>query len=149
MTDYKQNISLRWADLDPNFHVRHSVYYDWGATVRTDFMTSHGLTLNVMQELHFGSVLFREECLFKREIRFGDELTINFKADKIRKDYARFTMIHEIVKSDGTLCALITVDGAWIDTKLRKLTVPPLVGKEMIDSLPKTSKFEWSEITTK
>lgn len=146
MNEYSQIITLRWADLDPNFHVRHSVYYDWGATIRTDFMTSHGLTLAVMQEKNFGPVLFREECIFKREIRYGDELTINYKAQKIRKDYARFTMVHEISKTDGTLCAMITVDGAWIDTNLRKLTIPPLVGKEMIEALPKSSNFEWIEL---
>ncbi len=146
MNDYTQKIALRWADLDPNFHVRHSVYYDWGATIRTDFMTSQGLTLQVMQKEHFGPVLFREECIFKKEIRFGDELTINYKALKIRKDFARFSMIHEIVRADATLCAVITVDGAWIDTNLRKLTIPPNVGKEMIEALPKAINFEWIEI---
>jgi acyl-CoA thioester hydrolase len=145
MNEFTENIALRWADLDPNFHVRHSVYYDWGATIRTNFMNSHGLTLAVMQKEHFGPVLFREECVFKREIRFGDALTINYKALKIRKDYARFTMIHEIVKTDGTLCAVITVDGAWMDTQLRKLTVPPVIGKTMVDALPKSAQFEWTE----
>ena len=29
---------LRWSDLDPNGHVRHSVYYDWAATVRLAYL---------------------------------------------------------------------------------------------------------------
>jgi len=146
MNEYTQKITLRWADLDPNYHVRHSVYYDWGATIRTDFMNAQGLTLEIMQKEHFGPVLFREECVFKREIKFGDDLTINYKAFKIRKDFARFSMVHEILKADGTLCAVITVDGAWIDTQLRKLTIPANIGKEMIEALPKASNFEWIEI---
>ncbi|MFN0049201.1 MAG: acyl-CoA thioesterase [Cytophagales bacterium] len=146
MNEYSQKIALRWADLDPNYHVRHSVYYDWGATIRTDVMNAKGLTLAVMQDQNFGPVLFREECVFKREIRFGDELTINYKALKIRKDFARFSMIHEIAKTDGTLCATITVEGAWMDTNLRKLTTPPLIGQEMVEGLPKAANFEWIEI---
>ena len=34
MEPFKQNLQVRWADLDPNGHVRHSVYYDYGAQIR-------------------------------------------------------------------------------------------------------------------
>jgi len=77
MTDFTLPVDVRWADLDANNHVRHSVYYDWGAQARMNFLTSKGLGANVLQEQHFGPILFREECIFRREIRFGDEITIN------------------------------------------------------------------------
>ena len=38
MKEFKNSIQLRWSDLDPNFHVRHSVYYDWGAFCRIEFL---------------------------------------------------------------------------------------------------------------
>lgn len=149
MNEYKKSLEVRWADLDPNFHVRHSVYYDWAATIRTSFLYENGLTHEVMMKEHFGPVLFREECQFRREIRFGDVLEINYKALKIRKDYARFTMQHEIIGKDGTLHAIITVDGAWMDTQLRKLAMPPDIIKKMVDVLPKSEHFEWTEIPVK
>jgi acyl-CoA thioesterase FadM len=31
MTSFSKELSFRWSDLDPNFHVRHSAYYDFGA----------------------------------------------------------------------------------------------------------------------
>ncbi|AFD06490.1 acyl-CoA thioesterase [Solitalea canadensis] len=143
MTEYSKPITIRWADLDPNFHVRHSVYYDFGAQIRVDFLADNGVTPKLMIEKHFGPVLFREEAVFRKEIRSGDKLTINVKLQKLREDHSRFTMIHEIKREDGTLCAKITVDGAWMDTHLRKLTAPPEEVVQMTDAMPKAEDFEW------
>ncbi|MND75580.1 hypothetical protein D3C80_672060 [compost metagenome] len=96
-----------------------------------------------MIEKHFGPVLFREEAVFRKEIRSGDKLAINVKLQKLREDHSRFTMIHEIKREDGTLCAKITVDGAWMDTHLRKLTAPPEEVVQMTDAMPKAEDFEW------
>ncbi|MFK5925580.1 MAG: hypothetical protein QM483_03015 [Desulfuromusa sp.] len=34
MDFFEQNIQVRSSDLDPNGHVRHSVYYDYGVQPR-------------------------------------------------------------------------------------------------------------------
>lgn len=125
MTDYFKQIEIRWSDLDPNFHLRHSVYYDFGAYSRISFMNEHGLTPQVLMHLNIGPIIFREECVFKREIKFGDEVKINLRVEKAKNDFSRWTMVHEIWKSGDILSAVITVDGAWMDTLKRKLTVPP------------------------
>lgn len=136
-------ITLRWADFDPNFHLRHSVYYDFGATCRMAYLQENGLSINVMEQLHFGPVLFREEALFRREVRMGDELTISLSVTKLRRDYSRFSFRHEIVKKDGTVSAILNVDGAWIDTQLRKLMAPPSLVVDMSEGAPKSDDFEW------
>lgn len=143
MNEYKQEIQLRWADLDPNFHVRHSAYYDYAANLRTQFISSNGVTPQLMMAEHFGPVLFREEATFRKEIRYGDVLSINLKLLKVKRDYSRFSFIHEITKEDGTLSAIITIDAAWIDTKLRKLRTPPQQVIDMTDKAPKHENFEW------
>src|SRR4051812_41134119 len=79
MENYAKEVEVRWSDLDPNYHLRHSVYYDWGAYLRLTFLNENGLTPSVMLQHHFGPVLFREESVFKREIFFGDTVTINIK----------------------------------------------------------------------
>src|SRR5688572_2150478 len=76
-TVFSQPIGLRWADLDPNGHVRHSVYYDWGAMARVTLLESKGVGLAWMVANSIGPVLFREEGRFLRELRFGDQLTID------------------------------------------------------------------------
>lgn len=140
---YKQPVVLRWADLDPNGHVRHSVYYDFGAAVRVGFFTEHGLTIAAMQQLEIGPILFREEAVFRREIRWGEHLWMNLLVTRLRPDGSRFSFRHELLRDDGVLCAVITVDGAWIDTQKRKLTTPPAIGRDMLVSAPKSTDFEW------
>ncbi|HEX2609284.1 MAG TPA: acyl-CoA thioesterase [Flavisolibacter sp.] len=143
MTNFSRQIQLRWSDLDPNFHVRHSVYYDWGAFCRIEFLNEYGLNAMVMQQLHFGPILFREECVFRKEIRSGDVMTIDLKLTKSRKDYSRWSIRHEIKKEDGTLCAVLTVDGAWMNVALRKLASPPEQIHEVFSKMPVSEEFEW------
>lgn len=64
----KKQISIRWSDLDPNFHLRHSVFYDFAAQQRVEILNSIGLTMSKFQEMKMGPVIFREEANFRREI---------------------------------------------------------------------------------
>lgn len=145
MNVFSKHVEVRWSDMDPNFHLRHSVYYDWGAYLRLCFLTEHGLSPAVLQQLQIGPILFREECVFKREIVFADSIEVNLKLQKCRKDLSRWTMIHEVWKNTGILSAIVTVDGAWIDTKLRKLTVPPAFVQDGFAAIPKTENFACTE----
>ncbi|MBC7890067.1 MAG: thioesterase family protein [Ferruginibacter sp.] len=143
MGAYEKKIDIRWSDLDPNFHLRHSVYYDYGAYSRISFLNEHGITPALMLQHNIGPILFREECAFKREITFGDELMINLRLGKSTSNISRWTMIHELWKKGDTLAAIITVDGAWIDTSLRKLAKPPEIFKTAFEQLPRTENFEY------
>lgn len=148
MSGYNKQIEIRWSDIDPNFHLRHSVYYDFGAFVRVAFMTEHGLTPFVMQQNKIGPILFREECVFKREIHFSDKVEISLKMVKSTHNMSRWTMVHEIWKNGNTLSAIITIDGAWIDTATRKLAVPPESFRQVFDSMPRAADFSWTEKKT-
>ncbi len=141
MNTYSKKLEIRWADLDPNFHVLHSKYYDFGAYCRMAFLTEHGLTPAVMVENNIGPIIFREECIFKREIRFGDELEVYLKLSKCNEDSSRWSMVHELWINGNTLAALITIDGAWLDTTIRKLAKPPEVCKVGLNQIPKTDDF--------
>lgn len=139
---YQETVSVRWADLDPNFHVRHSVYYDWGAAVRMNFLTKHGLSTPVLMQLGIGPILFKEECVFQKEIKFEDQVTINIKVLKARKDFSRWTLQHELIKNDR-VAATITVHGAWMDIRIRKLAAPPPQAVEVFSKIVKSENFEW------
>ena len=76
MEPFMQPVQIRWSDLDPNFHLRHSVYNDWAAMCRFDYLNKRGLTPAVMQNLHFGTIIFREECVFRNEIKYGDQVAL-------------------------------------------------------------------------
>jgi acyl-CoA thioester hydrolase len=143
MNEFSRVIQIRWSDLDPNFHIRHSVYYDWGAFCRVEFLNEHGLTAKVMQELQFGPILFREECVFRKEIRSGDEIKIDLRVIRSKKDFSRWSFQHRISRLDETLCALLTVDGAWMDVVKRKLASPPDKVLEVFEKMPRAEEFEW------
>ena len=143
MSEFSRIIQLRWSDLDPNFHIRHSVYYDWGAFVRVEFLNGEGLTSQVMQELKFGPILFREECVFRKEIRSGDVIKMSLQLARSKQDFSRWTIQHQITKDDGTLCSVLTVDGAWIDVVKRKLASPPDQIFDVFSNMPKAENFEW------
>lgn len=143
MSAFIKAVEVRWADLDPNFHLRHSVYYDYGAFARISFLEEHGLTAAVMANYQIGPILFREECLFRREIRLGDKVTIDVELLSAREDQSRWSIRHNIWKNGDTLAALLTVDGAWIDIATRKLTLPPDNVMHVFSNMPRSSEFTW------
>ena len=143
MNEFNRVVQIRWSDLDPNFHLRHSVYYDWGAFCRIEFLNEYGLTADVMMRLKFGPILFKEECVFKREIRSGDKVMINLQILGSKQDFSRWTIQHHIIKNDETLASVLTVDGAWINVVERKLASPPPQVHEVFNKMPKAENFEW------
>src|SRR5688572_21185458 len=122
---FSQTISLRWADLDPNGHVRHSVYYDWGATLRIAFLEQNGVGAEWMARNAIGPVLFREEARFLRELRpGGDAPIIDVRLAAASADGRKWRMLHRIFKG-SELAATVEVDGAWLDLRARKIVAPP------------------------
>lgn len=137
-----KSVEVRWSDLDPNYHVRHSVYYDYGAYCRICFLNQHGVTTAFFTEHHFGPILFREECIFRREIKLGDAVTIDLQLVKAKPDHSRWTIQHNLTRN-GELAATLIMDGAWIDINKRKLTIPPQLARETFDNMPRTQGFDW------
>jgi acyl-CoA thioester hydrolase len=149
MQKFSTPIQIRWADIDQNRHLRHSVYYDYGAMARIEFLNNHGLTSAKFEELHMGPILFREEAVFKREIKFGDSVQVDVELIKASQDYARWSMRHNFVKQDGTLSAIITIDGAWINIVERKLAVPTPFIRDIFNDLPRSQDFSIIELVKK
>ena len=143
MENFSKEVQVRWSDLDPNVHLRHSVYYDWGALCRIDFLYEYKLTAEVMLQLKIGPVLFREECVFKKEIRLGDKVSISLQVLKAKKDFSRWTIQHTVVKNGDTVSAIITVDGAWLDIAKRKLATPPSEVFGVFSQMPLDENFQW------
>jgi acyl-CoA thioester hydrolase len=149
MQKFSLPIQVRWSDIDQNRHLRHSAYYDYGATVRIACFSEHGLTNLKFEELHIGPILFREEAIFKREIKFEDKITVDMTVTKATSDYSRWSIRHHFFKDDGTLCAVLNLDGAWIDIVKRKLAVPDEFILSIFQDFPKADDFEPIPITKK
>lgn len=143
MEEYNYNVLIRWADIDANNHLRHSVYYDWGATCRMEFLSTNGATMQLMEALKLGPILFREECIFRREIKYGDTPVVSLDIIAAKKNFSKWSIRHTVWKDKETISAIITVDGAWLDTIKRKLTIPPENIAEVFSRMPKSKDFIW------
>lgn len=142
MDKFSLPIQVRWSDIDQNRHLRHSAYYDYGATVRVACFSQYGLTNQKFEELRIGPILFREEALFKREIKFEDRVTVDLEVTKASPDFSRWSIRHHFYKEDGILAALINLDGAWMDILTRKLAVPDTYIRNVFNDFPISSDFE-------
>ncbi|MCB0763987.1 MAG: thioesterase family protein [Flavobacteriales bacterium] len=139
---FVERVALRWADLDVNGHVRHTVYYDLGSRMRMKVFADSGLTMQDMRDDHCGPVLFREECRFLREVHLDDPIDIHLELLGMSRDHRKFRFQHRFLRGDE-LCATIQVDGAWMDTRTRKIFVPSQRVRDAMDALPKAEGFDW------
>ena len=149
MSTFSMPISIRWADIDANRHMRHSVYYDFGATARMKLLSERGLTTKKFEEFHMGPILFREEAIFRREILLEDQITITVELYKATEDYSRWSLRHQFLKEDGSLATTLSIDGAWIDLNLRKLAKPNDFITKIFSEFPKSADFEFIPATVK
>jgi acyl-CoA thioester hydrolase len=133
-------VAVRWADLDPNGHVRHSVYYDWGATVRITYLDQLGFGLPWMTRNGIGPILFREEARFMRELRLGDQLVMDVALAGSSADARKWKMRHRIGRGAEQV-AIIEVDGAWLDLRARKIVAPPEDLVRAFEGVARTEDF--------
>ncbi len=141
MNSFEKKIEVRWPDCDPNRHVRHSTYYDYGAHSRIRYFSKIGFSAVVMEKLKIGPILFKEECTFIKELSLEDTIVVNLLKGDISTDGKKWVLHHEIFNSKNEKCAHITVFGAWIDLEIRKLTTPPLELANALHELPPGSNY--------
>ena len=130
-----------WSQIDANQHMRHSAYADFAAQARLNMLESVGLKLSKLFEFKIGPVLFKEELIYLREIGINEHIKVSCEIIKSRPDGSRWSIRHELYRSDGVKASVITVDGAWIDTTRRKLTVLPHELSQLFIKAPKSSDY--------
>lgn len=130
--DYATTYHVRWAEMDPNGHLRHSAYADFAADQRIAFLRQHGFDLAKFAALRLGPILFREETKFLKEVHLGEIIRVDGRLTSLSADGGRWTILHTLYKADGRVAATVTVDGAWLDLDQRKLRLPP---PELIEAM--------------
>ncbi|RBL89341.1 acyl-CoA thioesterase [Chitinophaga flava] len=130
-----------WSQIDANMHLRHSAYADFAAQARLALLDQAGMDAKQFLKLQIGPILFREELLYLREINPNDTVKVSCEMTKCRPDGSRWSIRHEIFRGDGTKSAIVNVDGAWMDTRARKLgTLPPEL-MEKFKAIPRSEDF--------
>lgn len=140
---------VMWAQVDANNHLRHSAYADFAAQARLQVLEQCGFNAAHMEELHVGPILFREELVYLREVRPNDLVRVTCVMTKCREDGSRWSFAQELFREDGVLAAVINVDGAWIDTKARRVTGLPSEWGQRFLSIPRSENFVMEPVPVK
>lgn len=145
MKEYSKTYEVIWADMDPNRHMRHSVYNDYAAQTRVAMFADFGLPITKIAEDGLGPILFREETRFFKEIHLSEIITVKCAVKGMKKDGSRWSFLHEILKENQVKAAEIIVDGAWLDLNLRKVGIPTEEMMKVIKAFPRTADFRWKD----
>ena len=139
---FKVTFPSRWADFDPNNHMRHSAYNDYAAESRVRLFKKYGLSMTEFNKLNIGPILFQENTKFLKEISMGEDVTVEVLLKGFSENGERFKFLHNIYRGDGKLAAQIEIFGAWLDLTKRKLTSPPQIILKLAEGMTKTDDFE-------
>ncbi len=141
MKNFKKTYEVRWADLDPNSHLRHSAYLDYAAQTRFACLEAAGFHWKKFLELQMGPVLFSEKIDYFKEVRAGELITVDFKIAGMSEDGRKWQIRHQIKKADDVKSAEIKVFGAWFHLQTRKVSVPPKELMEFFQNFEQTEDF--------
>lgn len=133
---------VRWADLDPNGHARHTAFMDWATHGRIAAFASQGMTIARFEELGVGPVIFREETDYLREVAGDDRITVSMEFAGGSPDWKHWKIRHALTRQDGVHCANVVVRGAWFNLRERKVVAPPEPIVRCCDALPRAADFE-------
>lgn len=140
--NYEQTFTTKWADYDPNRHMRHSAYNDYAAEVRVRFFADHNFSIDEFAKLQIGPILFKEETSFFKEINISENIRVTMTLEAASKNLERWRFTHNIYNSKGVLAAEVKVYGAWINLLERKLCAPPEVFLNIFKDLTKATGFQ-------
>jgi acyl-CoA thioester hydrolase len=138
---YAKTFEVRWADLDPNAHMRHSAYADYGAQARVGFLTEHGFGLGEFMKFRLGPVLFREDLKYLREIRPNEIIRVTCEATGMYPNRKLWRIRHLNFRQDGELSCIIDCQGAWLDLVARKVIPAPPELEAAMQAMPKAEDY--------
>lgn len=140
---YSQTFHVRWSDLDPNQHMRHSAYLDLCAATRFSYLESLGFDRHEFAKSKMGPILFSEHIQYRTEVLAGEKVRVNIHISAMSEDGRKWQMRHEMFReSDGKLAAILDISGAWFSLVERKIQPPPEKLKSVIENFPKTEDFK-------
>jgi acyl-CoA thioester hydrolase len=143
MEFFEKTFEVRWSDLDPNFHLRHTAYADMCAATRFQYLASLGFTMKKFAEIKVGPVIFKENISYLKEVSPNDRVRVNCQVAGLSEDGRKWKMFHQIFReSDGEIAATLEVHGAWLDIVKRKVSMPPEDLQKIMSEQPRPDNFQ-------
>lgn len=131
-----------WSQIDANGHLRHSAYSDLCTQARSNMMKQVGFSMQEFSKHKIGPILFKEETIYFKEVGIDEEVYVKVLMTKFNSENHRFSITHELYNSKDVKCAVVNVEGAWMDLIIRKLTLIPEELISLIEFIPKSEDFK-------
>lgn len=143
MKIFKQQFDVRWSDLDANMHLANASFLNFMSHTRMAYLTQNGFGLKEMAKLHIGPIIFHEHIHYFKEIMPNATVWVTIELKGLSEDGMFFEFVHNIYSKDGTNHCYTELQGAFIDTRTRKLTgLPEDLLSKGFTGITKTADFK-------
>jgi acyl-CoA thioester hydrolase len=137
--EWVTQITVRWSDVDANGHARNTAYSDFASDARFAYFAEQGFPLATLHALRLTPVMLAEQLTYRREVTFGEQLSVSVAVAGLSDDASRGTMEHRIMKPDGATAAVVRIDAAWFSLETRRLAAPPEQLAAVMRAAPRTA----------
>ena len=121
---FSQHFHVRWSDLDPNLHLRGSVYFDYCDHTRLSYFAEQTLPLAEWQRLGYGPVILEQSIQYLKEVTESTSLEVRLFLDRIEKQKIIYFK-HEIIGPGEIVHARAQVVLGILSLRQRKLIEIP------------------------
>ncbi|MFE6100808.1 acyl-CoA thioesterase [Streptomyces laurentii] len=122
---FRKSFEVRWDGVDLNGHLRNTRYLEYASTARLSQLAEAGWDVRALQKEGFAVVMLGEEITYRREVFFGERVSVSCEVVGLSDDGSRWRIRHSLSREDGEVAAVVSSLGAWIDIRARKITAPP------------------------
>jgi acyl-CoA thioester hydrolase len=88
-----------------------------------------------MQEHNIGAVVLSDEIRYLREVLLGEPVTVVYQITGYSRDSRYWRSRIHVMRSDGTVAATVTSNGAWFGLQSRRIETPPPMLASATDSI--------------
>lgn len=138
---FEKTLVAGWGDMDFNAHMRNTAFLDKSADVRMMFFAEHGFPIEEFRQRRIGPVVRKDEIEYFREVHLLEAMRVALSLAGIADDGSRFVLRNEFRREDGTLIAVVSSAGGWLDLTARRLVAPPEALLDAMRSLPRAEGF--------
>jgi len=139
---YVKEFEIRWNDLDANAHIGNSTYVEYMSHTRMSFLTSHGLSLDVINSYGLGPIVMYEHIYYYKEIGLDDSIKVSLEVSGMSEDGRFIKIEHNFYNDEGKNLANANMLFSWMDLKTRRFgRIPEELLQKIID-FPRTKDFK-------
>ena len=118
-TSYQKKITVRWADVDMNGHMKSTAYLEYCFDIRMTFLNENGFPISNFQKLQSAPVILKDEIQYFKEVFLFDELVGSLILKDISEDEKKFSFLNQFYKNNELVASVYT-NWVWFHVPTRK-----------------------------